>query len=44
MASVNILFCVGRHLLCDRKNLITIKYLWLGSHNSVNFTGKESDE
>ena len=41
MASVNILFCVGQHLLYDRK---MIKYLWLGLHNSVNFTGKESNE
>ena len=41
MASVDILFYVGQRLLCDRK---TIKYLLLGLHNSVNFTGKESDE
>ena len=41
MASVDILFYADQHLLCDRK---TIEYLWLGLHNSVNFTGKESDE
>ena len=41
MASVDILFCVGWHFLYDRK---MIKYLWLGLHNSVNFTGKKPDE
>ena len=41
MASVDILFCVGRCLLYDRK---TNEYLWLGLYNSVNFTGKESNE
>ena len=41
MASVDILFCAGRCLLCDRK---MIEYLWLGLHNSVSFTGKESNE
>ena len=41
MASVDILFCVGWCLLYDRK---MIKYFWLGLHNSVSFTGKESNE
>ena len=41
MASVDILFHAGWCLLYDRK---MIEYLWLGLHNSVNFTGKESDE
>ena len=35
------LFCAGWRLLYDRK---TNEYLWLGLHNSLNFTGKESDE
>ena len=41
MASVDIR--AGWYLLCDRKNLTTIKYLWLDLHSSVNFTGKEYD-
>ena len=42
MASVDILFVwASVYVLYDRK---MIKYLWLGSHNSVNFTGKESNE
>ena len=41
MALVNILLSADRRLLCDKQ---TIEHLWLGLHNSVNFTGKESDE
>ena len=44
MASVDTLLYVGQRLLCYRKNLTTIEYLWLGLHNSVNLTVKESDE
>ena len=41
MASVDILFYVGQRLLYDTK---TIEYLWLGLHNFVNSTGKESND
>ena len=41
MAPVDILFCVGQRLLYDRN---TIEHLWLGLHNYVNFTSKESKE
>ena len=41
MPPVDILFCVGQRLLNDKK---TIDYLWLGLHNFVNFTSKESEE
>ena len=31
-------------VLCNRKNLTTMEYQWLGLYSSVNLTGEESNK
>ena len=48
MTSVDILHFMGAYLmikvLCNRKNLTTMVYQWVGLYSSVNHTGEESNE